>query len=284
MSAPLRRLAVASTLALAALAAVAPSVLGQGATLNNAHYGGIGTQNYGVQPVAVVLSSDGASVKSFRVTSNYLCPGGGARVLNEDFSAPVGSDGSFSRQITFAPTTTSSGSVQRSFDLKGKADVNEASGTFQGTVVVRDANGNVTETCDTGVVSWSAERNGVASGRTNQNRGAYLKADLGGKPSAFGISWLTGNCQPSNSSASFSTFVDKITADKKNRHFSAKGTQTLTTVTGLKYVVDYTLAGKRTAKGAKGTFQAFATVTGSDGKLLGDKCDTGELKYTVRLG
>jgi hypothetical protein len=122
-------------------------------------FGGRTAQSW---PIAVEVSKDGRQVVRADVGLHLACTAGGSANQFDNYrKLPLSTTGSFSSN--FAQNGIDVGEGQKADftgSMKGKLNARRTSGTGTWSLkfVVHDATGAVTDTCDSGVVTWKVKQ------------------------------------------------------------------------------------------------------------------------------
>jgi hypothetical protein len=121
-------------------------------------YGGITPQGF---PVMVELRKNHRRVVRTAIGLRLSCTTGATLSLADNYSKGGISGRKF--HGSFGPETSqrddgTTWASEGSFKGKLNASATKITGTWQLDVTIRDAAGNVTDTCDSGVVHWSAKQ------------------------------------------------------------------------------------------------------------------------------
>ncbi len=122
-------------------------------------FGGRTAQSW---PIAVEVSKDGRQVVRADVGLHLACTAGGSANQFDNYrKLPLSTTGSFSS--SFAQNGIDVGEGQKADfagSMKGKLNARRTSGTGTWSLrfVVHDATGAVTDTCDSGVVTWKVKQ------------------------------------------------------------------------------------------------------------------------------
>ena len=119
-----------------------------------------------VHPVSVFLSKDGKKIKTLRMTAPAACtPSGSLNTSPAWTDVKIARNGSFSDSDKFVQRSSDGSEVTTwESNVQGELTGKGGSGKARDVATVRDANGNVTKTCDTGVVRFSLERKAAVFG------------------------------------------------------------------------------------------------------------------------
>jgi hypothetical protein len=280
-------LCVAASLALptTALAAYGPKrgVYGGKAT------GGAPAANR-VHPVSVALSKDGKKIKQLRLAATAACSPSGSLNTSPGWNdVKLARDGSFSDSDQFEQRSSDGSEVTTwSSTIEGRLTKRGGSGKARDVATVRDPDGNVTKTCDTGVVRFNLGRGErVLGGAVNLGRGfpafgalypVSIQRNRGGdRITAFRIRYMA-KCGTTNHHTN--SFVHSDIDLDGNGEFSASRKFTYKSATGTtRFKGTFTLRGQLGASRGSGTYRAKFRALLADGTEL--PCDTGRRKWSV---
>ena len=242
-----------------------------------------------VHPISVFLSKDGKKIKLLRVTAPATCtPSGSLNTSPAWEDVKIARNGSFSDSDKFdqrssdGSVTTWQSKVQGSLTGKG------GSGKARDVATVRDANGNVIRTCDTGVVRFDLERGArVFGGSVGLGSGfpangvrypvSVERTRKGTKLTSFRIRYIakcgTSN-HHSNSFEHFNIKLDQRGDFSLSRKFTYRSTTTDNTYRGT-----INLSGHLGDSRGSGTYRAKFNVVLANGDKI--PCDTRKRKWSV---
>jgi hypothetical protein len=273
----LRPLLIVTALAIAVPAGVSAQ------SKTNAVYGGETLQTSGrPDPLSFFFAQNakGGTVV-LRPSGHYTCPDG-QRPLGGTIVADAKPDGSYS--FSQVGTGSSSGATYSTTATgSGRVTATQVVGKLRAVLTVKDAQGNVTDQCDTGELSYTLHRKRIQAGGSNQSDPVVIGLRPNRTPRYFLINYQTPDCAPSGAFTNVST---KVTALKRRSKgaFAAKGSEKFTGSTGTSFDVKYTLAGRVKGTMSHGTWKAVVNATDASGKPLLTNCSTGTIPWHVTAG
>ncbi len=243
-----------------------------------------------VHPVSVTLSRNGKQIKQLRLTAPAACtPSGSLNPSPAWEDVKIRRNGEFSDTDQFTQRTADgSERITWSSQVQGKLTERGGSGKSRDVATVRDASGNVTKKCDTGVVRFNLKRgNRVFGGLLKLGRGfpafgvrypvSVERNRSGNKLTSFRVRYIA-KCGPtSHHTNSFEHFNVRLDGDDDfavTRDFTYRSTTSTT-----RYVGSITLRGHLGDRRGSGTYRAkFRAVLGNGDTI---PCDTGRRKWSV---
>jgi hypothetical protein len=262
----------------AVLLVLAPAAASAQAPTTAAVYGGA-TYQLGnrAHPVSAAYAINGQDRKLFVQYSGAVhCLSGDSYVLNAQILADVQPDGSF---VSDDQTTGDQGDGTTAVfhDVaSGTVSPTQVSGKFRRIMTIKDAQGHVTDSCDSQELPYNLSRARTQAGGTDQKDPVVLRFRKNGKPRLFLINWQC--LSEANDFESISTRVTQIHAGPKHAMSSVGGTH-YTVGDGIRVDVVWTLSGKTGAKKSNGTWSGRATVTDKSGKVLVKDCTSGKVPW-----
>ncbi|MFL5826063.1 MAG: hypothetical protein ACJ76V_06025, partial [Thermoleophilaceae bacterium] len=248
-------------------------------------YAGASSQHH---PVSLQLTRDGKRVRTLFIRVNAdscTSPTFNPTVtLEVDPSEAVRlhADGKFSdtSQIT-GETVVDGKRLDFQAVLKGRVGTTRAAGTIRLFGPVRDAAGNIVDTCDSGVVRWALARGpGVYGGATDQFGAVSVRVDGGRRQVRVFFVDFRVTCGSSTFAYSIRHAVRAPV--RRDGSFSKRGLSgiPIKTPEGATITGRFALDGKVGSRQASGTYRASGTLRQPDGSRL--SCDTGAVKWTAR--
>ena len=242
-----------------------------------------------VHPISVFLSKDGKEIKLLRLTAPATCtPSGTLNTSPAWEDVNIARNGSFEDSDEFnqrgsdGSVTTWRSTVQGSLTGKG------GSGKARDRATVRDADGNVVRTCDTGVVRFDLDRGArvfggdIGLGSGFPANGVHYPVSVernrrGTRLTSFRIRYIA-KCGPtshhSNSFEHLGIKLDRQGDFSFSRKFSYRSTTTDNTYKGT-----INLTGHLGDSRGSGTYRAKFNVVLPNGDKI--PCDTRKRNWSV---
>jgi hypothetical protein len=289
----MRRRSIGTT-SLVALAAAAaglglPSPGPAADTLVNGRPGAVyGGRSSQAHAMSLRLTRDGKRVRSWFVQVDAdICtssPTQGYSVplhLPRNRSVRRRANGSFSEIGRGTATTEAGQKLDLALELKGTAGRAGATGTIRIFGPVSDADGNVVDNCDSGLVRWKLGRRTTYGGVTDDSTALSIRVDRDGRRIESFFIDLQFTCDSGTRSLSLTHLGIAVRRDgsfSKQRYSGIR----IEIPGGGTASGQGSVRGKLGAHRAAGTYRAFGTVRGSDGST--SKCDTGVVHWTAWRG
>jgi len=255
-------------------------------------YGGRSSQ---VHPMSLRLTRDGTRVRSWFVhvdagtcTSSPTAHITMALHSARGHLAAVRADGRFSETGRFKGQTPLGDTVHFKLVLKGRAGRTRATGTIRVSGPVSDANGNVIDRCDSGIVRWRLGRGNVYGGATDNHTAVSIRLARDHTQLRSFFIDLVFVCRSGATSNTVNQSLKHLSVRvRRDGSFSKRGYslvpfETFQTPLGETATGQFLLRGKLQARVASGSYRAFGTVRETDGRKW--NCDTGSVRWTARRG
>ena len=243
-----------------------------------------------VHPTSVFLSSDGKEIAQLRLTAPAACKSGTQRNSPEAWTeVKIARDGSFSDGGEF-DQRSADGSVVITWSskLKGRLTARGGRGTSRDVATVRDRDGNVTDTCDTGVVRFRLARGPRVFGGSLLHGAGFPAFGARFPVSAvrnrrateltnFRVRYMA-KCGTTNHHTN--SFEHSDVAVNRSGEFSTSRKFAYRSKTGTtRYTGRFTLRGRLGARRASGTYRVKFSARLADGTVI--PCDTGRRKWSA---
>ena len=205
----------------------------------------------------------------------------------------VRADGRFSETGRFRGRTQLGDTVDFKLVVKGRVGRARATGTIRVSGPVSDADGNVIDRCDSGIVGWRLGRGNVYGGATHGGAiedptavSVRLARDHK-RLTSFFID-LVFVCRSGTTSNIVRQSLKHLSVPvRRDGSFSKRGYslipfETFQTPLGETATGQFLLRGELGARLASGSYRAFGTVRETDRRKW--SCDTGSVRWTARRG
>jgi len=255
-------------------------------------YGGRSSQ---VHPMSLRLTRDGGRVRSWFVHVDAgTCTSSPTAHFTMALHSPTGhvvavrADGSFSETGRVRGQTQLGDTVDFKLVVKGRVGRARATGTIRVFGPVSDANGNVIDRCDSGIVRWRLGRGNVYGGATDDNTAVSVRLARDHKRLTSFFIDLVFVCRSGTTSITVNHSLKHLAVPvRRDGSFSKRGYslipfETFQTPAGETASGQFLLRGKLAARLASGSYRAFGTVRETDGRKW--SCDTGPVRWTARRG
>ena len=172
--------------------------------------------------------------------------------------------------------------------VNGRVGRARATGTIRVFGPVSDANGNVIDRCDSGIVRWRLGRGNIYGGATDDHTAVSVRLARDHKRLTSFFIDLVFVCRSGTTSITVNQSLKHLSVPVRRdgsfskRSYSLIPFETFQTPLGETATGQFLLRGKLESRLASGSYRAFGTVRETDGRKW--SCDTGSVRWTARRG